>query len=360
MSLLNSASLVVTPNGYKEGTLYSVIPNTTLGDMTVVRATTATRVNSAGLIELVPYNFLQYSEQFNNAAWGILNSASVSANTTNAPNGTLTADTLTFSANSSSSIYQAISSPAGETTLSIYAKTASGTKQFRLRIDSPGGNTSSDFTATTQWQRFDFSLTTGAAGVNFYIINDNAGTAGSIFIWGAQLEAGSYPTSYIPTTSAAVTRNADQVYKTGISALIGQTEGTALLDFQFNGEAESIIIDIAAIGFSPQNRIILYQPNTTIVQFIVLNNSVTQVNIASSAYSVGQRLKVGIAYKTNDFAFYINGVQIGTDNSGTVPATARIDIGNRQDAAYPAAISVNQATLFPTRLTNAELASLTT
>jgi hypothetical protein len=49
MSLLNSASLVVTPNAYKEGTLYSVIPNTTLGDMTVVRATTATRVNSAGL-----------------------------------------------------------------------------------------------------------------------------------------------------------------------------------------------------------------------------------------------------------------------------------------------------------------------
>jgi hypothetical protein len=70
MSLLNSASLVVTPNGYKEGTLYSVIPNTTLGDMTVVRATTATRVNSAGLIELVPYNLLQYSRSsLINAAW---------------------------------------------------------------------------------------------------------------------------------------------------------------------------------------------------------------------------------------------------------------------------------------------------
>ena len=54
MSLLNSASLCVTPNAYKEGTLYSVIPNTSLGDMTVVRATTATRVNSAGLVELVP------------------------------------------------------------------------------------------------------------------------------------------------------------------------------------------------------------------------------------------------------------------------------------------------------------------
>ena len=63
MSLLNSASLCVTPNGYKAGTLYSVIPNTSLGDMTVVRATTATRVNSAGLIESVANNVprLDYS-----------------------------------------------------------------------------------------------------------------------------------------------------------------------------------------------------------------------------------------------------------------------------------------------------------
>ena len=51
MSLLEKASLVVTPNGYKAGKLYSVIPNTALGDMDVVRATTATRVNSLGLIE---------------------------------------------------------------------------------------------------------------------------------------------------------------------------------------------------------------------------------------------------------------------------------------------------------------------
>jgi hypothetical protein len=69
MSLLDTASLIVTPNGYKEGKLYSVIPSDGSGDMSVVRATTATRVNSAGLIELVPYNLVNYSEQFDNAAW---------------------------------------------------------------------------------------------------------------------------------------------------------------------------------------------------------------------------------------------------------------------------------------------------
>jgi hypothetical protein len=201
IELLRQTSLVVTPNAYNEGVLYDVIPNTPLGDMDVVRATTATRVNSAGLIEVVPRNLLQYSEQFNISPWLTLLSSSVTANTTTAPNGTTTADTLTFSANSSSSIYQTISIPQGQTTLSIYAKVASGTKQFRLRIDSPSANESSNFTATTEWQRFNFPVTTTGTGIVFYVINDSAGTAGSLFIWGAQLENFATATEYFPTTT---------------------------------------------------------------------------------------------------------------------------------------------------------------
>ena len=73
MSLLDKASLIVTPNAYKENKLYSVVPSSGAGDMDVVRATTATRVNSAGLIEVVPRNLLTYSEQFDNAAWSKIN-----------------------------------------------------------------------------------------------------------------------------------------------------------------------------------------------------------------------------------------------------------------------------------------------
>ena len=68
MSLLDTASLIVTPNGYKEGKLYSVIPSDGSGDLSVTRATTATRVNSQGLVELVPYNLINYSEQFDNVS----------------------------------------------------------------------------------------------------------------------------------------------------------------------------------------------------------------------------------------------------------------------------------------------------
>jgi hypothetical protein len=97
MSLLDTASLLLTPNAYKEGKLYSVIPSDGSGDFTFTRATTATRVNSDGLVELVPYNLLQRSQEFNNAYWN-KNGGSISANSSTAPNGTTTADTLTLAA----------------------------------------------------------------------------------------------------------------------------------------------------------------------------------------------------------------------------------------------------------------------
>jgi hypothetical protein len=97
MSLLDTASLIVTPNAYKEGKLYSVVPSNGNGDFTVTRATTATRVNSEGLIELVPYNLFSYSEDFSNGYWAKTN-ATITTNTTSAPNFTLTADTITDNA----------------------------------------------------------------------------------------------------------------------------------------------------------------------------------------------------------------------------------------------------------------------
>jgi hypothetical protein len=95
MSLLTDASLLLTPNAYKSTKLYSIIPSNGNGDFTFSRATTATRVNAAGLNELLYYNTYQYSEMFADALW-IKTSTSITANTQTAPNGTLTADTLSI------------------------------------------------------------------------------------------------------------------------------------------------------------------------------------------------------------------------------------------------------------------------
>ena len=200
-NLLSQASLVMIPSGYKEDVVYSPVPTDGSGDLSFTRASNGTRVNSAGLVEVCPWNLVEQSEAFSNTAvWNVLNGASVTANTTTAPNGTTTADTLTFSTNVSSNVYAFCSAPVGANVVSVYAKVASGTKQFRLRVDLPGGTTSSNFTATTEWQRFEFAVTTTTANLVFYIINDSVGVAGDLYIWGAQLNIGSTAKPYFPTT----------------------------------------------------------------------------------------------------------------------------------------------------------------
>jgi hypothetical protein len=201
-SFFDEASLVMIPSGYKDQKVYSVKPLDGSGDLTFSRASSATRVASNGLIEKVRTNLVLQSETFDNASWTKLNSATVTANTSVAPDGTTTADTLTLTTNISSSIAQTITT-VSELTFSVYAKVASGTKNFRLRFDRPSVISSADFTATTTWQRFTFTATTTGSG-SVYIINDSTGTAGDLIIWGAQLETGDIATDYIATTTAAV------------------------------------------------------------------------------------------------------------------------------------------------------------
>ena len=129
-NLLSSASLVLTPSSYKEGKLYSVIPENGDGDFTFTRATTATRVNSDGLVELVPYNLVRYSEQFNEGAWVKVNTT-ITANTTTAPNGTLTADKViaTNTAYTTRAAYQSFTPILNSIyTISVYVKAAEYTK----------------------------------------------------------------------------------------------------------------------------------------------------------------------------------------------------------------------------------------
>ena len=148
------------------------------------------------------YNLLSYTEDFSNAAWNVFTGSSVSSNTVIAPNGTLTADTLTFSANNLSLLYQLYSSTSAQFTISVYAKSSTGKKFCFRNHDGTNEIRSSDFTTTNQWQRFSFTFTSVLTNVS--ICNEIAGIAGSIDIWGAQLQLGAL-SNYQPilTTPAA-------------------------------------------------------------------------------------------------------------------------------------------------------------
>jgi hypothetical protein len=366
--------------------------------MTVVRATTATRVNSAGLIESVANNVprldysngtcpsllvepqrtnsILYSEQFNNAAWA-LSSATISTNATTAPDGTLTADKFIAAATtavhffqqssiSSSYVFSIYAKAGEENVFSMWIANTSKRAEFNLTTGTIPLSTvakSSIVNVGNGWYRcsvYDSSPTTtyriyGRTGSS-YLGNGVDG----MFFWGAQIEAGSYPTSYIPTTSAAVTRNADLISKTGISSLIGQTEGVIFADFVWEGSTTGAAdYPLLVYGSSYGNFVALSTFNNTNAMYVYVGGA-NVVAINGTTFVNGQRYKIAMAYKLNDFVYYLNGTQMGTDTNAGVPSSMA---NLRTDTPYggkSTSQKYNSVIFFPTRLTNAELATLTT
>ena len=134
MSSFDDIGVAMIPSGYKEGKLYSVLPNSGDGDFDFSRSTTATRVNSQGLIEKARTNFLLQSNTFSNASWNEIRS-SVTSGATDPFGGSNARSFLTdTTADNQHYIYQLISQ-SGVGTLSIYAK-ANGYNWLRLRLPS--------------------------------------------------------------------------------------------------------------------------------------------------------------------------------------------------------------------------------
>ena len=580
--LLNSASLVMIPSGYKEDTVFSAIPTDGSGDLSFTRASNGTRVNSAGLVEVCPWNLFQSSETFNLSPWATNAGATITNTTQIAPNGTATADILSASTSSSSGFYQIVTgNVVGQVyTASLYVKNDSGATsikyqeencgagilfnavtgaitgtygtvvsssvenagngwykiQFaytstnatnifviysmltsansfvlwgaqlnigstakpyfpttdrlnvpRLTYQNGGGGcpslllekqstnlvtysedltqsdwlkqqttisansttspdgtqnadklivnngvaggyvyqlksttsgtvytgsfyikaggvnytkfytnisgsyneavinlitgaiTNSDFaiTPTTQnvgngWYRVNYTVTSGGGQVVVYVDGGSTSTGGGytgngvdgVYIWGAQAEASSYATSYIgPTTSASATRVADACFKTGISSLIGQTEGVIYIDVLASGQ------NVAGTNYAffylfgdASNNLQLFYISGVLYIYVVVSSSVIINSSTSQTIALNTRYKMAVAYKSGQYALYVNGVQIYTSTASGVPTMSQFNLSGTSLGAFAAETEnkYNELVLFPTRLTNAELASLTT
>jgi hypothetical protein len=176
-----------------------------------------------------------------------------------------------------------------------------------------------------------------------------------------QIELGAIPTSFIPTTAAPVTRNAEVVTLSGaVSGCIGQTEGT-------------IYAEVDIVNFANDGRIVAISDGTLDNRFSLITKGGNIIRAEVSAAGSGQVLintaaltsgvhKIALAYKQDDFAFYVDGTQIGTDTNGTVPACSQIFLGKRETTTLADFLNnrIRSAALYTTRLTNAELAALTT
>jgi hypothetical protein len=190
-NLLSQASLVMIPSGYKEDVVYSAVPTNGNGDLSFTRASNGTRINSAGLVEVCPWNLVQYSEDFANAYWSKDPGATVDSNVATAPNGTTTADRLNFSG-AGQAVYT-IQTFSGANTFSVYLKGEGANIGKQIYLELPFGQ---NVTLTGEWQRFEVNADNASSVA---IKRLNSGQASAVLAWGIQVNAGTLK-PYFPTT----------------------------------------------------------------------------------------------------------------------------------------------------------------
>jgi len=244
-------------------------------------------------------------------------------------------------------------------TFSFYCRVTSGTAAFQIQLKNAQSDTviTSDTSpvATTTWKRFSISGTTNGAipGARVELV----GVVPGFVFWGAQLEAGSFPTSYIPTTTAAATRSADVASITGtaFSSWYRQDEGTVFAETptaDFNGGRILQISD----GTGSNRQDLAYVTNQLLA--FVNTGGLSQVN-ALTSNSLSDSAKNAYAYRINDFAWTLNGGAPKTNGVGTAPTVNRVSIGYRSDAAGHLNGTIRRLAYWPARLPNSTLQSIT-
>ena len=378
-------------------------------DITASRATTATRVDENGLIvtssvdiaridystgeaallvEPLRTNLLRFSEQFDNAAWTKSN-ATITANSNTSPSGVVNADTLVANVGTATTYFLDFTTLTGTGifTASVFAKKGNSNWLYIRQGNSGGGTTlarawfdlNNGTIGTTSpapishkiedygngWYRCSMTFEVLSGGIprpQFYISNgdgvisfDSDGTQ-SINLWGAQLEAGAYATSYIPTVASTVTRNADVISKTGISDLIGQSEGTVFLNTKYSASNSTSSRWFNLLGVDSVIGLALNS----------LNFVRTIINGASDTITTSPKTDLGVklafAYNSLGVVLFINGVQYALPNGGSQIITSlnSIVFFNPIVNTQLQQANINSFMTFPTRLSNETLTQLTT
>jgi hypothetical protein len=327
------------------------------------------------LVEEQRTNLLLRSEEFDSAVWNQPGPsvATVTPNAQIAPNGTLTADTLT-TVSGTPALYQAVTCLASTAyTWSLYVKLgtmAAADFRFAVRDDTNGAFIAVDIApsitlVTTEWRRVTYTFTTpvGCVLVRPYLYRFTPAIYGTtVHLWGAQLEAGAFPTSYIPTTTAAVTRSADVASITGsaFSSWYRQDEGTVFARYSFPQSPTTGGARVFVFGDSSATNIIWLRAQGGVNRiYDVTDASVSQATFNQGAYAAGVEYRAALATKANDFGFAENGGAPQSDSSGTMPSVDRLGIGVDASGAAPGNVHIRRLVFWPQRLANSTLQGIT-
>jgi hypothetical protein len=342
------------------------------------------------LVEEQRQNLLTYSEQFNNAAWtAAASKVSVSANSVTSPDGTVNADTITGDGTSGGHyIGQVIAGVGSGKTLSFYVK--AGTNNFiqvftdytnndyanfdlaNGAVGSKGLNTGATTITVVGNGWYRCTMVTGDAlsqNINFALISSSTASrlqsntlSTSVHLWGAQLEAGSFATSYIPTLASTVTRSADVASVNTLSPWFNSVEGSFFVEADaFNtSSAWSTLIEPNLTSNLAGSRFALGVISSAVNLYALVSNSVTVNGISSGGamYANNAVAKTAFAYKLNDYAISGNGAAVATDTSSAVPTIDQVLLGNDNEGRRLNG-HLRRIAYFPRRLQNAELQALT-
>ena len=333
----------------------------------------ATLVCKGLLIEESRTNLLTYSEQFASAAgWNNIIGGNGATpvrvqDAAVAPDGTMTADEITLNcvgtlSTDASGIQKLISVTtvpyAG--TVWVKAKNASDVGKT-LEFRHAAASSASVVTLTAEWVRIVRIETGFGTGETSFIIRRRGSTTPgnipvSFYIWGAQFEAGAFPTSYIKTEASQVTRAADVASMTGtnFSDWYNESEGTFVVK----------VTQISATGTRPivqiddttGNEQITLRGNVANPEFYVVDGGVDQVQIDAGTITSNTSYTLAGAYKLNDFAASKDGAVTVTDTSGTLPTVTQMRIGN--DGTNWLSGWIRSITYYPRRLSDLVLRSL--
>ena len=272
------------------------------------------------LLEPTSTNLITYSEDF--SEWDLGSNATLTYESdVVAPDGSLGVYRLTLPATSSTFLLSNTFSGQNPLALSIYAKSASTNNNFNLY---DGSNSSSLKTATSEWQRFDYI----GNGNQLAIINSGDTFITDIYIWGAQAEALSYATSYIPTlTGSTETRATETATGAGSADLINSTEGVLYAEIaalrQVNDNVQFLAINSSS--YTQNSIYIQLRSATNQIAVWAYSNGSNEVAEIITLTDVTAFNKIAIRWKVNDFNVFINGTSVFTDTSYNAPTSSSLN-----------------------------------
>ncbi|WP_374648936.1 hypothetical protein [Rhizorhabdus sp.] len=308
-----------------------------------------TRAPRGILIEEARTNLLTNAERFENGVWTKGN-ATIASNAAAAPDGATTADKLVESSGSAEHYVTQVPAFTGGAayTFSFFAKAGErsviacrGTgvwaadPRVRFALSGEGSVTVDSGTPTATitafpngWYRCTMTATpTSSGGGEFRLSLYNSGYGyegdgiSGLYIWGAQLEAGSFATSYIPTLAAAVTRSADNLTMTGtnFSSWFNAPEGTFVIDAELPVNVNAELLSIYDNSDLTANAFEIYKKTSLALAGYIVAGSAVQADMQTQNLSAGAH-KFALAYKVNDCAACTDGGTVVPDTSASMPS----------------------------------------